>query len=77
MARIVQVVVTFALFSAVMAGFGALLKVTLLPGLAWLSGQIGANAVLAIEGALFIAGSIYVYRGTTAARRAGRSDRSF
>ena len=77
MARIVQVVVTFALFSAVMAGFGALLKVTLLPGLAWLSSQIGANAVLAIEGAIVIGASIFAYRGTVAARRAERSDRSF
>ncbi|KAB1072179.1 hypothetical protein [Methylobacterium planeticum] len=76
MSRLAQVVVTLVLFSAVMAGAAALLKVTLLPGVSWLSSQIGIEAVLAIEGALISTAYTFGYWPRTGDGRL-RSLRSF
>lgn len=72
--RILQVVLTLVIFTAVMAAVGWVLKQAVPPFIDWAGAQIGIGWVLAILAAVGVAAGAYAYR---AEMRARRSDRSF
>lgn len=70
--RTLTMLITFVVFTVVMAGLGWVLQQTVPPFIDWAAAHIGIEWVAVVMLLGFAAVALYVYRAT----RAGRSERS-